>query len=418
MPPISQRQLVPRSRDSDSHYAIVFAVLGSVILISGVVWGYLLPKWRKRHRRPVQTRYNCVGGTRNPRNQSDQDLELPVIFPPHPAVVVPSNKQRRSESQCRVHYSSSVPVYDPRTQSPFPKSPRAASCRPMTSGVSIRNRTAVPASKPINLHSARLQRGQSHRSWCPHHGNALPDSRSTCTAHTKVGYTQYDSMNDGRCSFLVARSAGAPPVKPKNARLALEKSRYQPPGRKVTATLSDSTFSAVNALEHSDLPRRNTSHEFNIKPHPRTANIGDKLMEHEILNDMKKQSRTPCQAGFGFDNIFETPSSPGTVTTTRFDSSGNRAHCDSTPPTGPSSSAVQPRGRIDPYPGISKLIPSRRFKDHIATTEMERTAWTEVVSDANSRLSSEDAHKADYIFRIGHRPVSGIVVVFCHQKQG
>jgi hypothetical protein len=417
MPPTPRSQLIPRSRDSESHYAIIFAVLGAVILIGGVLYGYFLPRWRKRCGSSVQTRYNCFGSTRNHQIQPHYDLELPVIFPPHPAVVVPLNRRSKLDAQGLLHYSSSVPVYDPRTQSPFPSTPKTGSCRPTTSSISIRNRIAGPTSKPRKLHNARLYRPQSPKSWCPDFENAWPASQCTSTGHKKVGYTRYDSMNKGTCSFLVARSAGAPPVRPKNAQLASGKSRYRPPGQKDAALFSDYNFPAVNALDHPSLPKRNPNREVKSKLYLRTTILSDTVMKQETPKDEEKPMRTPCQAGFGFDNVFETPSSPGTVTTTQFGSSGIRAHCDSTPPTGPNSSAIQPQGSVYPYPGISKLVPSRRFKDYITSTKLGRTPCTEVVSETRSRVSSECAHESKHIVRIGHRPVSGIAVVSYHEKQ-
>jgi hypothetical protein len=410
MPPTPRSQPIPQSRQSDSRYPIIFAVLGAVILVGGVMYGYFLPKWRKRSGRSVQTRHNCFGAG-NCQTQLHHDLELPVIFPPHPAVVVPLNRRSKLHAQGRVRYPSYVPVYDPRTQSPFPSTPKPGSCRPTTSNDSITKRNAVPTSKSRKVYDARLQHTQSNKSWCPGFETAWPASRCTSTGHKKPGYTRYDSMNKGACPFLVARSAGAPPVKPKKTRLAAEKLRCPPLGKKIPAMFSDFTFPAVNALDHPILPRRSPKREVNSKLYPRTAVLSDRMKKEETTKEQEKPMRTPCQAGFGFENVFETPSSPGTVTTTQFGSSGTRAHCDSTPPTGPNSSAIQPQGWVDPYPGISKLVPSRRFKGYIASTDIRRTPCPEVVSETRSRVSSECAHESKHIVRTGHRPVSGIDVV-------
>lgn len=411
MPPTPRSQPIPQSRHSDSRYAIIFAVLGAVILVGGVLYGYFLPRWRKRRGSAVQTRHNCFGAG-NCQTHSYHDVELPVIFPPHPAVVVPLNKRSKLHAQGRVRYSSYVPVYDPRTQSPFPSTPKTASCLPTTSNVSITKRCAVSTRKSRKVYDPRLQRTQSHKSWCPDFETAWPASRYTSTGRKKVGHTQYDSVNKGTCSFLVARSAGAPPIRPKKARLAVGKSRYPPPGKKFAAMFSDATPPAVHALNHSNLPRRNPKREVDSKLCPLATKISDNMFQEDTRKDEEKPMRTPCQAGFGFDNVFETPSSPETVTTTtQFGSSGTRAHCDSTPPTGPNSSAIQPQGWVDPYPGISKLVPSRRFKDYITSIDIKRTPCTEVVSETRSRVSSECAHESKHIVRIGHRPVSGIAVV-------
>jgi hypothetical protein len=416
MSPTLRSQSMSQSRHSDSRYAIIFAVLGAIILVGGVLYGYFLPKWRKRCGSSVQTRHNCFGAG-NCQTRLHNDFELPVIFPPHPAVVVPLNRRSKLHAQGRVRYSSYVPVYDPRTQSPFPSTPEMGSCLPATSDVFTTRRNAGPKSKSKKVRDARLKRTQSPKSWCPGFETAWPTSRCTSTAYKKVGYTGYDSMNKGTCSFLVARSAGAPPTRPKRARLAVQKSRYSPPSKKAAAVFSHSTFPTVNTLDHSSLPKRNPKREVSSKLCPMTAILRDAIKNEAEAKDEKTLIHTPCQAGFGFDNVFETPSSPGTVTTTQFGSSGTRALCDSTPPTGPNSSAIQPQGWVDPYPGISKLVPSRRFKDYMKSTKMMRTPCTEVVSETRSRVSSECAHESKVMVRTGHRPVSGIgVVLHCwHQ---
>ena len=398
MPPIYRHPWVRRSSSSDSHYAVIFAVLGSVILMSGVLWGYLLPRWRKTHRKPVQTRYNGFKSTKKSQIHSDRDLELPVVFPPHPAVVVPLNKRRGPCANLRVHYSSSIPVYDPRTQSPFPNTPRARSVRPSASDAYLKNNSAVPMSKTIVLHTARLQRNQSQKSLKRNCCDPFRDTWSTSIGQAKHGSTQDDSSNEDRCLLFVARSAGAPPAKPKAARLPSEPSRYRPPAGKSAAIFPDSSLSAVNTADNSGSPTQVQSHEYDNNLYP--------PVKEEILKRVTEPTSTPGQAASDFHNIFETPSSPGTERTTRFGSSADPVFYDSTPPTAPSSSAHQPRGEVDHCPGISSLVPSRRFKDYIATTKDRH----EVISEANSCLSSEDAHDSKHVFVVEHRPVSGSVI--------
>ncbi len=402
MPPLPRRQLVPRNSTSDRHYAIIFALVGAVVVICGILWGYFLPKWREKRQKPVQTRYNCNGGTTKHPIRSDHDLELPVIFPPHPAVVVPLAKKRKSNTQVHVPTPNLIPVYDPRSQSPFLNTPRAASCRPSTSEVSTRKKTALSASKPIYLHTARLQRSYSQN---PTIGQAAANTRSTSTRHRELGYIQEDSLAQGRCSLLVPRSAGAPPVKPKATRLASEKLKYQLPSRKIPATLSASSLSTVTASDCQDLPRRQSDRDL----YPRATDVGERTVKEATLNSTKKPICTPGQVRFGFHNIFETPSSLGTATTTRFSSSPNPLHPDSTPLTAPNSSGLQPRGGPGPYPGISKLVPSKRFKDYVATASS--TPCRDAISGAISCLSTEKAYDQTHILGIGHRPVSGIFIV-------
>lgn len=407
MGPVPRHQLVIRNASSESHYAIIFAVLGAVIVIGGVLWGYFLPKWREKHRRPVQTRYNCIASTPKHQRDSDHGLELPIIFPPHPAVVVPLNKNRDSRS--RVHCSSSIPVYDPRTQSPFPNNLRTGPCRQWTSDVTIKDSTAVSASKMMNRHDAKLQRVQPPPSTNSTHSHAPSIPRGTLTTNTKVGCNPEDDWKEGRRSLLVARSAGAPPVKPKASPLVSDKLKYKIPSRKASAAFSVSLSSAIHAPDQANLPRVDESHQLDSSHCASAKKVDGILNKARALNAVEKSVSTPSQNGFGFRNIFETPSSPGTVVTTRFGSSTSRAHYDSTPPTGPNFSALQPRQGVDSYPGISKLVPSRRFKSYMVTTRSRQLQYADDASEANTRPSSEEALDLRHIRRNDHRPVSGIL---------
>ncbi|KAF7507666.1 hypothetical protein GJ744_010219 [Endocarpon pusillum] len=54
---------------------------------------------------------------------------------------------------------------------------------------------------------------------------------------------------------------------------------------------------------------------------------------------------------------------------------------------------------------MSKLIPSRKFYHHIATTKTRRTPSADVVLEGSS-VSSGEAHESNHPFMRGHRPVS------------
>lgn len=414
MSPIPRHEFVPRNSSSDTRYGIIFAAVGSVLVIIGVLWGYFLPKWQKKHRRPVETKYTCIGRTTVHQSHSDHDLELPLIFPPHPAVVVPLIKKRKSTDQSCVHDTSLTPVHDLRTQSPFPVLPRTVSRQFLISEARMKGKIALPVGRPIYLHTARLQRSQSQN---PFHGHTLLETRGTPKTHEKAGYTQGDSMDHGRSSFLVARSAGAPPIKLKSARLAPQRLRHDSLSRKIPATFSASCLSTVSASGYRKLPGRRHSDQDDSNSHFIAANVGGGMVEKEELVDTQKPITTPGQAGFGFRNLFKTPSSPGTATTTRFGSSANCAHYYSTPPTAPTSSAVPRRGGTDTYPRISNLVPSRRFQAYIATTRSSPIARTDDVAEAYPRLSSEDTHEPTDFFRVGYRPVSGNFISPCRNEQ-
>ena len=413
MPPIPRRQLVRRSSSSNSRYAIIFAVLGSVILLGGVLWGYLLPRWRRKHQKPVQTRYNSINGTRNQQAQSDHDLELPVIFPPHPAVVVPLNKKRQPKDPGRVPCSSSIPVYDPRTKSPFRNTPRAGYSRPLTADIPLKYKTVVPATKPASLHAVRLRRSQSHNTPIAIYGSAFPSSRSTSIGRANTKYVHKNSTINGRCSSLIARSAGAPPARSKGAGKVPEESRHHIEDQRAPTTFPEDTLSVITASHYQHLSKRDRLIECECDV---AAGIKDRSIKQQMSRNRKGPSCTPFRSGFDCHDIFETPSSRGTITTTRFDSSTHRIHVNSTPPTGPNSSIIQPQYGISPYPGISKLVPSRKFSHHVASTKARRTPSADVVLEGSS-VSSGDAHGSNHPFMRGHRPVSGIeLYLYGHQQ--
>jgi hypothetical protein len=407
MPPVRQLRLTPRSSESDSHYGIIFAVLGSVIVIGGIAWGFFLPRWRKTHRTPVQTRYNSIGRTSKPKTPPGNELELPIIFPPHPAVVVPFDKQPTSIVQLQVRVPNSIPVYDPRTHSPFPNTPRPESTRLLMSHKSMKDKTAISGSTPMNLHSDRLQRSQSYNPANLKHGDASPNTWNLLKGNAEAGVTEANKMKHGKRSLLVPRSAGAPPPKPDVAQSGPEKSRYKIPSRKEHSMIPPVKNSVANASNYKGRPGWKAGEDVDSTICPRPAGFADGILKEKASKNMQKPVRTPGQAGLGFHNIFETPSSLGTATSARFWSSANRAHNEYTPPTGPNSSAIRPVINVDCYPGISKLVPSRRFKDSIATTKEDPCRDTS--SEAISRVSSEDTHGSGNILRSNHRPLSGIV---------
>ena len=81
----------------ENYYIIVFAVVGAVILITAVCWGFILPKWRAKHRRPVTTTHSTDGSLPKDDDRLQDSLRLHPIFPPHPAVVVPKKEMSGHE---------------------------------------------------------------------------------------------------------------------------------------------------------------------------------------------------------------------------------------------------------------------------------------------------------------------------------
>jgi hypothetical protein len=401
MPPLPQNQLLPRRSTPNNHYAIIFGVLGSVIVIGCIIWGYCLPKWRKKHRRPVQTRYNCIRRAPNRGIEPEDDLELPVIFPPHPAVAVPFNKKRGSTAPHSVRDPQTIPVYDPRTLSPFLNKPRSASCRPLTMDVSMRDETLSPARKTAKLHTARLQQRNHAR------GSALPDVPGTWRRQEKFNNEEHSGRPSSRHLLLVARPAGAPPAKSKLARPSLEISRYPALIQKGHTSFIASTPSASDAADEQTSAGHDQRHQLSSEIYSKAGETGNSTIEQEWSKGMCKPVCTVDQAGLGVHNLLQTPSSPATATTRRFSSSTSRGN-DSTLPTPSGSSAVQPRGCGGIYPGTSNLVPSRRFKDYLPTWRSRETTWADVGAQADPCFSFEDTIHSIHIPRSGLRSVSGI----------
>lgn len=409
MPPTPRQRLFPRSGSPEGHYVIVFAVLGSVIVIGGIVWGYFLPRWSNKHRRPVETRYNCIGGSRKHQSPLQHDLELPVIFPPHPAVVVPLNRKPKPEpvGRSRANYPSLIPVYDPRTQSPFPNTANAVPCRPSTSELSRPDKGALSASKPMSPRCSCMQRPIPHKSTTLAR-HALLNTCRTPTGYAKVGHAKDGAVENGRRSLLIARSPGAPPVKPSAVGSVSERSGHQPRSRKAAAMSSASTLLAVIAPDFQDPSKNDENHPLQNNVVPSAGWVGGSMRPKETLNANRRPTCTPYQTGPSSLNDFETPSSPETATPMRLGSSAHNVRHDSTPLTVPNSFVSQARRGDDSYPGITRLVPARRFKDYMATANLRRTPSTQIVSKPNPRLSSEEARGLSPIGSVDQRAVSGI----------
>jgi hypothetical protein len=409
MPPLQSHRLIPRNGSSNDQYSVIFGVIGAAILIGGLLWGYYLPRWKVKRLKPVQTRYDCIGSSAKPNVRSKPDLQLPVMFPPHPAVVVPFHKKRKSDSQFRAGQQSSIPVYDPRTHSPFPNTLKGGSFRPLDADDLTNKKIAIPARRPTNLHRARLQQSQFHKSTARSPSHGLPEARTALQKEHKAGHIQHHSMKGSGSSMsgnsmLVARSAGAPPPKPKRALLASQKPPYGIPIRRAHTTFSKSIPPANKSGTQQSMP----SHVNRSQLHNGSEDqLGDTAIKEELSHGIEAAAGTPDQARLRIRNVFETPSSPGTAITTRFYSSPSQPLCNSTPLTAPNSSAVQPRGEKTTFPGVTKLVPSRRLKNYIPTSACGRTSVTSAVSESNSCTSSEGVHSSDHV-RIGYRPVSGI----------
>lgn len=384
MVPIPRHLLVRRGSIAHGRYAIIFAVLASFIILGGILWGCFVPKWRRRHQKPARTRHNGWRTTQNAQTESKHDFELPVMFPPHPAVIIPVDGKRTLDDHSSDHNLSPILVYDPRTQSPFPYIPGIGSCLPLTLEIPKRR-----TSKPANLHAARLQHSALYKSSHSPRGHGLSNIPSSRTRNLKAGQIQPKSIRYGRSALFVARSAGAPPPRKKPAAPALKKSQHQLATLKDLDNLPASGSSATRAADEMAGPR---------------PDIGYQIEELFV----SKPLQTPGQARYDARNIFETPSSPETVATSHFGTSPNHLHLNSTPLTGPSSVAVQNGGNGSAYPGISKLVPSRRFEKYSSTHRSKYSPFEESASAPNLFVSAEHASGSYRVMGIRHRPKSGI----------
>lgn len=401
MSPLPQHQLSRRTISSEERYTVAFAVLGSVILACGVLWGYFIPKWRKKRERPVPTRYNCIGNGNNPKANrkvdSEHDLELPVIFPPHPAVVVPLSKKAESNAQPRVYNHTSILVYNPQIQSPFPNTPRPAVCRPLAS--EVLTKTVPPPSKAKSLHSARVQQSQPRIAAKSIHRLPLPTTPNPFQRQRIGNLAQHNNTKGDKRSLLVPRPAGAPPAKPPTARLASAKSKHEIPIWEDPVQLSSSPPNLISIGDYKNLKQGQGRA---IASHP--PGVQNKSA-NEISNSMNQSACTPAQASPGIRNIFETPSSLETCTTSRLDSFVKHGHAEFTPPTAPGSSALQIEVN-NLYPGATKLVPSRRFKDYVPALKKTATPSTDTILEGSSTLL-EEVHDSHQVPRDGNRPTSG-----------
>ncbi|KIW88767.1 uncharacterized protein Z519_10814 [Cladophialophora bantiana CBS 173.52] len=103
---IPTKALRPRGDSSGRTFSIIFAVVAFLVVFGCVIWGIILPKYRKRRdTHPLGARYMVT--------PSYPPFSPPPRFPSHPALLHNFRKQPQTPVQ----------HYDPRTESPFPNSP-------------------------------------------------------------------------------------------------------------------------------------------------------------------------------------------------------------------------------------------------------------------------------------------------------
>jgi hypothetical protein len=190
MAPVLTQDATRRDSGTGKAISIVFAVISFFVVVACIPWGYFIPKWRYRCGRPSWTRFNCICGAAKYRLSTPPKAPRYVPrFPSHPGV-------RCLQKDC------SLPIYDPRTETPFPNSPRTSEI------VNLRSLTSTPAIKPKIPPAFKR----------PTHDYELPKTPSTLSQLALTDslgdhdVEEVDEPQPGRLMMApVARSARRPP---------------------------------------------------------------------------------------------------------------------------------------------------------------------------------------------------------------
>lgn len=124
-----------RDLDPGVTFSFVFAAVAGSVVIACVIWGFAIPKWRKRHQAsPSNTKWN-EGSILTQRNKLRHFPSRPTI---KPLLSKPSAAQV-------------LPTYNPRTESPFPDSPSSVrSDTPNSMEVPVRMCSAPTMSRELS----------------------------------------------------------------------------------------------------------------------------------------------------------------------------------------------------------------------------------------------------------------------------
>jgi len=195
MAPLLARDTTRRDSGTGKTFSIVFAVIAFLVVAACILWGYFIPKWRHKYGPPSRTRFNCIGGA------AKHGLSTPPKAPRYVPRFPSHSGMRGLQKDC------SLPIYDPRTETPFSNSPRTGEI------VNLRSLTPTPTPTPATkpkIPSAFKR---------PTHDYELPKTPSTLS---QLALT--DSLGDhdieevcesqpGRLMVApVARSTGRPPL--------------------------------------------------------------------------------------------------------------------------------------------------------------------------------------------------------------
>lgn len=377
MPSILQHHLISRSHRSDNHYPIIFAVLGSVIVMCGVFWGCILPKWDRNNRRSAQTRYNStVTKTDLPARASRDSF----VFPPHPAVVLPLNKDRLSAGQARECQPTVIPIYDPRTRSPFSSTPRTWSCQPLRPNVVKTGGLGLPTTRGKNSQNdnSGWRRSRPHQGTELTHYDAPP--KTTSDLLTRSAASSSVPARTAKKFCLVPRSAGLPPQKPKAARLAAKNPIFRYSRRRNSSAFP----SSISAAGGQELGRT---------PFPDFRDHQD--VNGKSIYDQDPTTCVPNSVDSGVLGIVRFPNLVEIATPTKSDMSARATDNDFSPP------------EMSAYPGISKLVPSRRLKYQVPLSRTRGASCIDTNLETKTTLQTDEIDHSRTLARDAPRPVSG-----------
>lgn len=238
MAPIVAQNDARRDSGTGKTFSIVFVVIASLVVAACILWRCFTPKWRHTYGRSSCTHFNCIGGA------AKYGLSTPPKTPRYVRRFSSHPGARGLQEDC------SLPIYDPRTETPFPNS-----CPRTREIVNLRSLTLTPATKS-KIPSA-FER--------PTHDYELPNTPSTLSQLALTdGFGDHDieevdESQPGRLMVAaVARSVGRPPSLTKQ--LALFPTPASKPSKRFdTLAHPNLLFEKLNKLNPRNAPPVSTA---------------------------------------------------------------------------------------------------------------------------------------------------------------
>lgn len=143
MPPLRHQHL-PRYLETGTTFSIAFGVIAGAVVFVCAIWGFVIPRWRKKHpASPSRTKWND-GSILTSRKRPSRRIRT---FPSHPAIKPLLSKPSTAQI---------LPTYDPRVESPFPDSPGPGLTRSFPVVVSRFHSVHSAPTLPTNISSEGL----------------------------------------------------------------------------------------------------------------------------------------------------------------------------------------------------------------------------------------------------------------------